>query len=45
MQANTKIQEQASSKFGGGGKDGERRQWVVTSISYSYYVLTEYIVM
>ena len=37
IQSNTRIQEQASSKFseGGGG--------VFTSISYGYYFLTEYI--
>ena len=39
IQINTKIQGQASSKCGGGGFGG----WVVTSISYSYYVLMEYI--
>ena len=37
---NTRMQEQASSKFGGAG-GGERE--VFTSISYSYYILMEYI--
>ena len=37
---NTRFQEQASSKFGGAGGGGRE---VFTSISYSYYILMEYI--
>ena len=37
---NTRMQEQASSKFGGAGRGGRE---VFTSISYSYDILMEYI--